>query len=76
MNLPNSLKTLSISASAEGRSWERQLLLYDLEKSFVHSNQISTYITLRGSRNLFDLVFAKLNALKRHLLETGTARNH
>ena len=30
-----------------------------LFKSFIHSNQLSTYITLPSSCNLFDVIFTK-----------------
>ena len=51
------------------------LLFSYSNKPFVHSNQIPTYITLPSSRNLFDIIFTKLNALRRYLLQTGTNRN-
>ena len=41
------------------------------KKSFVHPNQTSIYITRPNSRNLFDVIFIRLNTLRRHLkLET------
>ena len=73
MKLPNSMNTLSISTSTEGKSWERRYCFFCYSmKSVVHSNQISNYITLLSSRNLFDVIFTKLNALRRRLLQTGT----
>ena len=43
------------------------------KNSFVHSNQISIYITLPSSRNLIDEIFTKINYLRNAPLEN---RNH
>ena len=35
------------------------------KRRFVYSNQISVYITLPNSCNLFDVIFTKIKCLKR-----------
>ena len=78
MELPNLLNTvvcplvLALRLNTENAD---TVVCYS-KKSFAHSNQVSTFITLLSSRNLFDVIFIKLNALRRHLFQTGTIRNY
>ena len=52
------------------------LLLCHSKEPFVHSNQVSTCILLPSSRNSFDIIFTKLSALTRNLLQTRTIRRY
>ena len=74
------MNTFFISTSAEGKSWERRYCCFAFQRSllFIQTKYLCllyTYITLPSSCNLHDVIFTKLNALRRHLLETRTIWN-
>ena len=72
----NHYTALSVSTSADGKSWERQDCCFVIQRSLcLLKLNIYIYITLPNSRNSFDVIFTKWNALRRHLLQTGTIQN-